>query len=82
MAFKLCANLSMQFNESKNLLERYKLAAEAGFKAVECAFPYDYSIEELKKVILISLVCSSISWQSISNILASRQKLKPMLNKY
>lgn len=33
------------FTESDNLLERYNLASRAGFKNVECAFPYDHSIE-------------------------------------
>lgn len=37
------------FTESSNLLERYSLASRAGFKAVECAFPYDYSIDEVVK---------------------------------
>lgn len=35
------------FTESDNLLERYNLAKEAGFKNVECAFPYDHPIESV-----------------------------------
>ena len=32
-----------------SLSNRYSLAKSFGFKAVECAFPYDFSIEELKQ---------------------------------
>lgn len=35
------------FQESGSLLERYELARQAGFKAVECAFPYDYAPQEI-----------------------------------
>ncbi len=35
------------FQESSSLLERYGLAKAAGFKAVEAAFPYDFTKEEL-----------------------------------
>lgn len=49
MALKFCANLSFMFQETSSLLERYTLAKNAGFKAVECAFPYDYTIEEVVK---------------------------------
>ncbi|CAB3368247.1 Hypothetical predicted protein [Cloeon dipterum] len=35
------------FQESTSLLERYALAAKAGFKWVECAFPYDHPLEEV-----------------------------------
>lgn len=35
---KFCANLNFMFTE-KPFLDRYKLAAEAGFKAVESGFP-------------------------------------------
>jgi len=45
MPLNFCANLSFMFTECDNLLERYKLAETAGFKNVECAFPYDHSIE-------------------------------------
>ncbi|XKL63563.1 hypothetical protein PGB90_005927 [Kerria lacca] len=48
MNLKFCANLSFMFQESASLLERYALAKECGFVAVECAFPYDYSIAEVK----------------------------------
>ena len=36
------ANLSMMFNEV-DFTERFKAAADTGFKAVEYLFPYDYS---------------------------------------
>jgi hydroxypyruvate isomerase len=35
------------FQETSSLLERYSLAAKAGFKAVECAFPYDYPVQQV-----------------------------------
>ncbi|XP_039276500.1 putative hydroxypyruvate isomerase [Nilaparvata lugens] len=50
MGLKFCANLSFMFqHETPSLLERYGLASRAGFKAVECAFPYDYKIDDLVK---------------------------------
>jgi hydroxypyruvate isomerase len=47
MPLKFCANLSFMFQETASLLERYRLAKDAGFRAVECAFPYVHSIEEV-----------------------------------
>ncbi|KAK6639512.1 hypothetical protein RUM43_007785 [Polyplax serrata] len=47
MVLKFCSNLSFMFQESGSLLERYELARQAGFKAVECAFPYDYAPQEI-----------------------------------
>ena len=48
MSLKFCANLSFMFqSETSDLLERYRLAKDAGFKAVEVAFPYDISKELL-----------------------------------
>ena len=39
---KFCANLTtMYVKETSSLIQRYSLAKESGFKAVECAFPYD-----------------------------------------
>lgn len=38
---KLAANLTMLFNEW-DFLDRFRAAADAGFKAVECLFPYAY----------------------------------------
>ncbi|HEJ0416416.1 MULTISPECIES: 2-oxo-tetronate isomerase [Klebsiella] len=40
---KLAANLSMLFGENP-LLERFSLAASAGFNAVEMWFPYEYPV--------------------------------------
>jgi hydroxypyruvate isomerase len=45
---RLAANLSMMFNEAP-FLDRFALAASAGFKAVEFLFPYDFPAAELKK---------------------------------
>ena len=51
MSLKFCANLSFMFqSETSDLLERYRLAKNAGFKAVEVAFPYDISKELLGEV--------------------------------
>ncbi len=41
---KFAANLSMMFNEVP-FLERFNAAADAGFKAVEFLFPYDFEID-------------------------------------
>ena len=47
---RFCANLSMMFGEGgASLLERYSLAQRAGFQAVEVAFPYEHTAEELTK---------------------------------
>jgi len=43
---QLAANISLLFKEVP-FLERYAHAAEAGFKGVECLFPYDHSPEEI-----------------------------------
>ena len=43
---KLCANISMLFNELP-FLQRYQAAADNGCVAVECLFPYDFSVDQL-----------------------------------
>ena len=43
---KLNANITMMFQEV-DFLERFAKAAQAGFKAVEFLFPYDYPAEQL-----------------------------------
>ena len=45
---KFAANLSMLFTE-EDFLDRFKAAADAGFKGVEYLFPYDYRPEQLKE---------------------------------
>jgi hydroxypyruvate isomerase len=48
MSLNFSANLSFMFTtETKSLVDRYALAKEAGFRAVECAYPYDYAIADL-----------------------------------
>lgn len=49
MSLKFCANLSFMFPESTPLLERYALAKKCGFSAVECAFPYDFPVNEVQE---------------------------------
>lgn len=44
---KFAANLSMLFTEV-DFLERFKAAADAGFKGVEYLFPYDYPAADIK----------------------------------
>lgn len=46
---KFCANLSFMFAEAASILERYALAKEAGFKAVESGFPFGFSVEQVKQ---------------------------------
>ena len=45
---KLCANLSMLFNEYE-FLDKFERAAAAGFKGVEYLFPYTYSVNSIKQ---------------------------------
>src|SRR4249920_672478 len=43
---RFAANLSFLFNEVP-FLERFAEAAHAGFRAVECTFPYDLSATDI-----------------------------------
>ena len=56
---KLCANLSMLFTEA-DFLERFALAANAGFKGVEYLFPYAFDknrlADELQKHQLVQVL--------------------------
>lgn len=45
---RLCANLSMMFNEVP-FLERFEQAAKAGFQAVEFLFPYEFPASKIRK---------------------------------
>lgn len=47
IAQRLCANLSILFTELP-FLDRFAAAAQAGFKAVECWFPYDWPAAQVK----------------------------------
>lgn len=47
MPLKFAANISMMFQEIPTLAERYKAAKDAGFRYVECTFPYSESVESL-----------------------------------
>lgn len=46
---KFCANLSFMFAEGATILERYSLAKDAGFKAVETGFPFGHTLEQVKQ---------------------------------
>jgi len=48
---KFAANLTMLFNEVP-FLERFKAAHRAGFKAIEFLLPYDYKIDDIKKLLV------------------------------
>ena len=45
---RLCANLSMMFNEVA-FLDRFAAAAKAGFKGVEYLFPFDHDAGEIRR---------------------------------
>lgn len=44
---RLCANLSMMFNELP-FLDRFEAAAKAGFEGVEFLFPYEHPSEDIR----------------------------------
>ena len=43
---KFSANLTMMFNEV-DFLDRFERASRAGFRGVECLFPYEWEKEQL-----------------------------------
>lgn len=47
MALKFASNLSFMFTEVPNIIDRYQLAKQAGFKAVESGFPFGFSIQQV-----------------------------------
>ncbi|XP_032664165.1 putative hydroxypyruvate isomerase isoform X2 [Odontomachus brunneus] len=47
MALKFASNLSFMFTEVPSIIDRYQLARQAGFKAVESGFPFGFSIEQV-----------------------------------
>uniref|UniRef100_A0A1B6L5Z4 Xylose isomerase-like TIM barrel domain-containing protein n=1 Tax=Graphocephala atropunctata TaxID=36148 RepID=A0A1B6L5Z4_9HEMI len=49
MLLKFCPNLSFMFQESSSMLERYSLAKQSGFQAVEGGFVYNTPVEEVVK---------------------------------
>ncbi|KAK9303844.1 hypothetical protein QLX08_004576 [Tetragonisca angustula] len=49
MSLKFAPNLSFMFMEAPSIIERYKLAKEAGFKAVESGFPFGISIKDISE---------------------------------
>ena len=48
MPFKFVPNLSFMFQDAGDLTCRYKAAKDAGFDAVECGFPYEVPVEQIK----------------------------------
>ncbi|CAH0402520.1 unnamed protein product [Chilo suppressalis] len=46
---KFCANLAFMFTETSSILERYALARDAGFKAVETGFPFGHTLQAVKQ---------------------------------
>ena len=53
---KLAANLSWLFKEEACLLKRIALAEKAGFKSIELAWPYQYTVSEFKAAVDASSV--------------------------
>lgn len=50
MTLKFAANISFLFQrESEHLKDRYILAKQAGFKGVECGYPYDEEMDIIKQ---------------------------------
>ncbi|KOC60941.1 Putative hydroxypyruvate isomerase [Habropoda laboriosa] len=49
MNLKFATNISFMFMEAPAITERYKLAKEAGFKAVESGFPFGHSIKDVSE---------------------------------
>ncbi|CAK9831817.1 Putative hydroxypyruvate isomerase [Anthophora retusa] len=49
MSLKFAANISFMFTEAPSIIERYKLAKEAGFKAIESGFPFGCSIKDVSE---------------------------------
>ncbi|XP_020706690.1 putative hydroxypyruvate isomerase isoform X2 [Athalia rosae] len=47
VTMKFASNLSFMFGESPIITERYLLAKQAGFKAVETGFPLGFSVQEV-----------------------------------
>ncbi|XP_014217615.1 putative hydroxypyruvate isomerase [Copidosoma floridanum] len=47
MALKFCSNLSFMFQEEAKIIDRYQLARNAGFKAVETGFPLGFTVQEV-----------------------------------
>ncbi len=45
---KFAANLSMMFTEA-DFLDRFEMAAKAGFKGIEYLFPYDHAAADIKE---------------------------------
>lgn len=44
---KFASNLSFMFTEAPNIVDRYQLAKQAGFKAVESGFPFGFSVQQV-----------------------------------
>jgi hydroxypyruvate isomerase len=74
MSLKFCANLSFMFQEATSLLERYQLAKDVGFQAVECAFPYVHSVDEIvaaqKKADVEQILINAFVGKHICNLTA------------
>uniref|UniRef100_A0A914VW23 Putative hydroxypyruvate isomerase n=1 Tax=Plectus sambesii TaxID=2011161 RepID=A0A914VW23_9BILA len=47
---RVAANLTMLFEEAGSLLQRYEVAADAGFKCIEISSPYGVEAEQLRDV--------------------------------
>ena len=75
-----CASLSWLYQEESDLIKRFNLAKLDGFSAVEIAFPYDYSIEDLvsakKQSSLKVVLINSGDSKSLGNAANSSNQIK------
>ena len=82
---KLAANLTLMFNEMP-FLDRFEAAADAGFRGVECIFPYEHPAEVVPERLSrvrrarlaegcsgTSRVCQTWSYESSAGPAASRR---------
>ncbi|XP_046422562.1 putative hydroxypyruvate isomerase isoform X1 [Neodiprion fabricii] len=69
VTMKFASNLSFMFGESPKITERYQLAKQAGFKAVETGFPLGFTAQEVAdarskadvKQVLINIFTGDVS---------------------
>lgn len=83
MALKFCANLNYLFIEnSPPMLERFRLAKLAGFRAVENGFPVDVSVDDAVRVqketgleVVLLNICTGLMSPLYSNLLERNVKM-------
>lgn len=84
MALKFCANLNFLFAENATpMLERFRLAKLAGFRAVENGFPVDVSVDDAVRVqketgleVVLINICTGLNLSNISRLSVTKIKMK------